>query len=660
MTPTSGARRSGAWILFGLALALATWGRILIVRGLVDQGWFTKYFELAGRFLDGRTPVDRLGDVSAAYFWAIVALRTLGSGVTVIRELQIAGVTVAALLCALAAKRLGGWVAAVATAVLILGNRAALVISTELEPEVLILIVNSAAILAVVVWMRAPRVSVAAAAGLLLGLSTTARPVALGIVILITVWMAFSSRRSAAALIGTALVPILLLVGVNWSLTGSGFIMQPGSQFYDGNNPLATGAAGVLPRIVADIERTFDEPDYLHVAYRIVAAGATGEGIDPYVSNRYWSDKAIAFIRTYPGRALELFGWKAVHSIHNYDIYDLLTTKMKGVELRRYPAIPFGLIFALAVVALSLHRPLRDLLPLGLFAAATLAALIVFNVSARQRNALLAPLAVVGGVGTSAVVRLARARSDRALIAFGAVIVITPLLGINGAPVRENDYVWLSLVRSESLESRAKEAMRRGDRAGATDLAALASIYRPAYPSLVSGAALRRTALRLAAGTESPQQLYDAAVALERVGAWREAETILAAIDDYRPLRENRSVSSVAWYRARAALRLGQPRAIVDELLGRAAREAPGDPHVLALRAVLGDGESAVILDRLHDPFTRDFALASAYATTGDLQRAETLAASVSSRMPRWRRPELLRHALRTAGHRSGSSGAGR
>jgi hypothetical protein len=147
------------WTAVLLAAALLTWARIALIDNLRDQGWFVKYYELADRILAGDIPRDRIGDVSPGYLWLTVALRALSLGVRAIRDLQIAGLTLAALLCALAAKRLGGWVAAIAAAALVLGNRAALVVASELEPETLILVLTAAALLALTVEDRRSRLS---------------------------------------------------------------------------------------------------------------------------------------------------------------------------------------------------------------------------------------------------------------------------------------------------------------------------------------------------------------------------------------------------------------------------------------------------------------------------------------------------------------------
>ncbi|HEX8169360.1 MAG TPA: hypothetical protein VF824_02335 [Thermoanaerobaculia bacterium] len=635
---TARARRIVFWSALLAVLTLVTWARIFVVDHLRDQGWFVKYYAFADRILAGDIPHDRIGDVSPGYLWLTVLLRALRVGLHGIRDLQIVALTLAAVFCAAAAKRLGGWPAAITAALLILGNRAALVLATELEPETLILLITSAALLAVVSY-RPEATARHAALGLLIGLSVITRPVALAALVLVCAWFFFVSRKSAFVIAGAALVPIVAVLIVNATLTGHLFIMQPGAQFYEANNPLASGCAGVLPRVIDDLGAASNEPDYLHVAYRLVAARATGRAIDARFANRYWSAKALAFFRLQPQAALDLFGWKAILSIHHYDIYDLVTTKLKANELSHYPAIPFGVAVVLSLLAFALRANRRAVIPVALFAVATFVALVLFNVSARQRNALLAPMAVLGGAGVAQLVALLRARTEQALIAFGAVMILTPLLGIEGAPMRENAYDWSTYLGGVELRSAAFAARARGERVRAVELAAAASLLDPLAPPLVSAPALRRAALAAAATTDSPPRLFDLAIALEKAGAWREADAILATIPRYHPRRENRAVSSVAYYRARAALHMNLPRHLIAQLLDEAATQSPGDPTILALRSLTIDPPAITELNALHDPFTRDYALAQAQADLGHPAAARQLLVAVATRLPEWRRP---------------------
>jgi hypothetical protein len=331
-----------------------------------------------------------------------------------------------------------------------------------------------------------------------------------------------------------------------------------GTQFYEGNNALATGCGGVMPRVVGQLQTRFRHasPDPV---YRLIAERA---GADP---KRYWRDQALAFIREYPWVAIRRFGAKALLTVHHFDVYDIVTAQRRGVQLAHDPAIPFGVAFVLACCALVLRGTRRDLLPFAFFALGIVGMLTIFVVSARQRNVLLVPLAILGGVGVAELVALGRKRIEHGLVAFGAVLIAVALLGVETTRMREYDHMW-------------------------------------------------RRALHLPVDPDGPAALFDRALELERGGQWVDADAILASIGGYRPMRQTAAVSSVADYRARAAIALGRP---VREFIERARTEAPGDPYVLALRAAGNDDRASRLLEELHDPFTRARAKRHAFGTGG-------------------------------------------
>jgi hypothetical protein len=502
----------------------------MIDPNLGDPGWLLTYVDLADRILAGSHP--HVADVSPVYLGFLVALRFLGAGIAAIRAVHLAMLALSALFCALASRRLAGWMAAIATAVLVLGNRAAFAVCAELDPKALIFLLTSAALWSL---LRGSHVL----AGVLLGIAAVTHPYGYVLLLIALVWSR-SWRLGVAAAIPIAVVLALSPVESHSS-----------TQFYEGNNPLATGCAGVTPRVVTELQarRRDHSPD---TAYRLIGGD----------DRHYWRGKAFAFIRELPAIAARRFATKALLTIHHFDVHDIVTAQRRSRQLARFPAIPFGVAFVLAVAALVLRRR-RDLLLPALFAVAMIVLLTIFVVSARQRNVLLAPLAILGGAGVAEIVALVRARRiEHALLAFGAVLIAAALLGIETTPMREYDHMW-------------------------------------------------RTALRLPVDPSSPPSLFDRAIALERAGRWREADAILDSLGDYHPMRQNSAVSSVAYYRARAALAMHRPS---DAFIARAVAEAPGDPNVLALRAAQTmDHQAARLLDELHDPITRDRALRYAF-----------------------------------------------
>src|SRR5947208_2502358 len=129
----------------------------------------------------------------------------------------------------------------------------------------------------------------------------------------------------------------------------------------------------------------------------------------------------------------------------------------------------------------------------------------------------------------------------------------------------------------------------------------------PAPPAQLRAAAMQ--ALRL---DYSPSRRFSVAIALEHAGANAEAERLLRELqsEGFHPYRRSRGVSSVAYYLARALLAQNR-RAEAMPLVAQARAEAPGDPDALALSIILGARQFATELDALHDPFTRNRALAT-------------------------------------------------
>jgi hypothetical protein len=511
-----------------LLLALLTWTRIRLIDALPDQGYFAKYLIVADQILAGHIPRDRLLDFSPLYLWFVVAMRAIGAGFHAIRSLQMALLSVAAVFVAVAARRFGR-LAVIAAPVLLLGSRGALVCATEVEPETLILLFNAASLCA----LDFSHIL----AGFLLGLSAACRPVALLVVIALAIAM-----RSWRLVAGAA-VPVIALLIINVSLTREFTLMDPGTVLYEGMNPNAAGYEGVQPRIVNDLERQSRDPDYLHVAYRVIAARALGHPVTRAESNRFWTAKALAFMRAYPAAALRLTARKFYFAIHSYDAYDLATMARKNFLLARSLFIPFGVPAALAIMAIVLR--IRGTAPFVIFTCAAGLTLVLFYVTARQRNAILPPLVILAAAAFATLSRLlVSSRRLRAGATFILAIVIAVLLSIDGPAQREDAAGWL------------------GTRNG-----------------------------------------FDQAIELQQRGRWAEADALLAQLekDGYRPIRENRAVSSIAYYRALAAAHLGRdPR----PFLAQAEREAPGNEHILATLAALGDRRAEQVLFDLHDPLT--------------------------------------------------------
>jgi hypothetical protein len=609
-------------------LAAVSWHRILLIDELPDQGYFAKYTTFAAQIARGDIPRERLADLSPAYVWLLAGIeKSVGLEFTALRTAQIVAVSLVALLAGLIAARFGGLFAASIAALLVLGSRGPLLNATEAEPETLILLLNTAALFFLLRPSRARRPVELFAAGLLFGLSATARPVALLAAVAIAIWLLFErrkgeSRRWRAPLFAAGVVlPVILVIAVNARLTGDAAVMDPGTVFYEGMNPSATGYAGVQPRIVNDLEASLRIPDALHVAYRMVASNALGRKLTRDESNRYWMGKSLAFARTYPRAALRLTVRKMFYAVQNHDAWDLSTIARKERQTDG-PWVPFAFLFAAALGGIALRRR-AETAPLLLYAAASYAVLVAFYVTARQRNALIPALAILAAIGIARCIELARIRKRAVAVgAIAGVSAITALLSLDTNGQREDLWSWRAAWNSAALWGQAAEAEKSGEARLAATLRAQSALYLTAHPAEADPALVRELALTELKGREQPPaRLFDLALALQRTGTWDLAESILANLHNsgYVPLRENRAAHSVAFYRAKSLLRIGRA-AEARALLEQALREAPGDAQVLALAEKLGTDpvRASRLLDMLHDPLTAARARKDAALIVGD------------------------------------------
>ncbi len=638
--------------------ALWTLHRIHVVDTLSDQGYFAKYTELARRTLEGDLPIDRLGDVSTGYLWAVAFLSgPLALDPLAIRTLQIVLVTVAALLVGAAAWSRWSATAGLAAAGVLLLSRGALLNATEIEPETMILLLTSGALALLIARSGS---GATASAAVLFGVTAVFRPSTIlptALVAVATILAATPRNRlrTAAVFVIGACAPLLIARLATYALIGFWPpSMNPGTVFFEGWNPAATGYLGEAPAIVKDVEHGLELPDGLHVAYRTVAARATGTDPSAAGANRYWAARAFAFIQLQPASAVGLFARKGVFFLHSHDAWDLATLQRKSAALRRWGWLPFGFAVALAGLGAVWGRRIPGVASLTLFTAGSWAVMVLFYVTSRQRNVVLPAVALLVGLTAHEILRRWRAGSRRSVaIAVGACVVIALVLTRTGPAQREDDHTWnLRFAAEQALgeAARADAAGRLSDRDSA--LARAATCLDREAMLAAPATLVRQQALAEVESGPSTQRRFDLGLVLAEIEQWNDAVTVFEGLraDGYRPRRGARITSSVSFHLARCQLALGNRERALSNL-HEALEEAPGEARTLALHALLTEtttpDQAASSLHRLqmmHDRFTVSLALADAWMDLGrpDLAGAAisgvdaTLAESTLSRERSW------------------------
>ncbi|HEX7191603.1 MAG TPA: glycosyltransferase family 39 protein, partial [Thermoanaerobaculia bacterium] len=129
-----------------LLVAAAAVRDVVVLGRFAKEVPFGKYLTLADSVVAGNLPADRMNDVSPLYLWSVSAGRAIHLSPWALSWIQIVGTLIAALLAALTARALAGDMAGLAAALALLASCTVVLNASELEPEVLILLLNALAI----------------------------------------------------------------------------------------------------------------------------------------------------------------------------------------------------------------------------------------------------------------------------------------------------------------------------------------------------------------------------------------------------------------------------------------------------------------------------------------------------------------------------------
>ena len=385
--PSSRARISPA-----VVVAAASAVHLLLGLVLLPRWMFSKYPDFARLLVQGRLRPEEGADVSPLYLLINLALSP-----ELIRVVQsILGALCVGLVFLVARRMFGtlaGWVA------LALAALAAplLLYEATLEPDLLILVANLAALAFLVVGDPRERPRAAWAAGGVLGLSSALRPSNLALLAVAILWLGWTTRRlgsrrmlvTAGGALAAGLVMLVLPLGLVRVTVGQqlGATMSVGEMLHICNRPEGNGIGYQSPALVKLLEqqvRSADRPDPFHGIYRRFARAAVSPDLSPVACERYWVDRTAAFVRNEPAAWLHLVGAKALVFLAGPDAHDVAEVRQAEQSLPVPPLLSFRLLTAAGLAGLvvcALRR--RPLGMLGPYLVALLAVSLVFCVTSR-------------------------------------------------------------------------------------------------------------------------------------------------------------------------------------------------------------------------------------------------------------------------------------
>lgn len=661
----SGAMKASLGSLAFLAGVLTLGVHASIIAAYDAPVSFRKYTLAAEQHLSGELPVERLMDLSPLYFELAVAATRLAGALpppaegappradALLAAFQVLLVAVAAGFLAWLLERRFGRLLAGAGVLVFLVDRHVLVYERVAEPEACLLFfvlgwiffLERAAEAGGGSW-RAPL-----AAGVLAAATLLTRPTFLPLVLTVPLYLRLRGgdrwiRRSLvfAAPVAAALLVVLLRAA---AVTGDPRtpVMNPGTVFYEGNQPLSLGTSAIYPPTVLGLLKIDDErPDAAHENYRTVARAAAGRDLSISEVNAFWSGLAFGHVRAEPGRFLTVLSVKLRHVVNGYRWHDVGPAWGYDRALR-LPYVPFALLAAagLAGMLFEARRGWRAYLYYGL-AGLQVAVMLAFYVSARQRLVLLPAMIYFALAGIEKLVHERRPLYRTAHLA--AVVLVAVAFSLPDDAIRDDRYKREGRAIARSRFHELHERTRERPMAALVDLALGAYRHAPGVSSVPAyfpqeEKSLDEALAELLAKEPRPgvPAAFDRASVFLRAGRVGEAEAIFStlAAADRRVYRGGWEASLPRFHLARiAALRGDRDGAV--RLLEEALERVPGDPFVLADLVVLtGETRYREALAVGVSVLDADYLLGRAFAHYGRSEEAAAALGSVVERLPAFR-----------------------
>lgn len=664
--------RRTAWAIAALVF-LAHWAISLLAP---LPGTFGKYPMAARQLRSGEMAAERLIDFSPLYLELNrLGLRCeplLGPLETFLPWLQIALFALAVAAAATVASRHLGRRAALAFALLLAGERHAVIYVRVLEPEVLLLALLAAWLYFLDREGDRPTLRELAAAGVAAALAIATRPTLLPVFLLAAPlflafrlgfrrdfrpWRAFS-RALAVFLLPLAVAAALLSLRAA-AATGDfrSPAMNPGTVFFEGHQPLSTGTSARYPPAVHLAVRgePDTQPDVAHVVYRRIAREESGDRALPIAAvNDFWAGRAFAFAGDRQLLAFRRAVKQLRYALHAYLFHDVSQAMLLEQRVGRL-FVPFSLLAALAVWGAVAALPrYRRLLLFYAILAAQLGVMTLFYVSARQQMVLLPALVLFALVGVADL----RARGRSGLLLGLLLLGLALALAVRDPAQNEDLYLRTSFSSSlalrEPLTARlgagaAMASLREEICAAAAEMPSRLEDTRPAgYPqdaeSLESCVARRlRQRLANARGWQQASLEFDLAVVELLLGRLGEAEALLRPLAEsgLRFPRDGADPSLPEYYLARIAFLRGDPAA-ARATLEKALEASPGEPFVLAdLGALTGEEGYRRLLLRYYSQLDESWIAGRAQLFYRHPEAARAALEAVVARLPKVRRPRL-------------------
>lgn len=591
---------------------------------------FGKYMIAAKMVIQKELPKERLLDFSPSYLYLHIIVHKLFSNpVPIIQWIHIILIASSTFFLYLLLHNSFRFIIALLGSIAFTLNHSVITHVQAFEPEPLVIFL----LLGFLFFIHRSGLKNRLTAGLFFGLGILTRPNFLPVLLAIPVYFFLKREEHNQKWLKPTLqfaIPALICVCFLWGrssyITGSFSTtsMNPGTVFFEGNNPNSWGHSSKYPLLVEEFARQYpQQPDYQHEAYRKFARNVAQKQMTVTAVNGYWAKKALNFIQDHPLRFAQLILKKILHFFHAYEWHDLFNSYWNNLKLQnaKIPAIPFWLISAMALIGLLVQKTAwKDNLLFYIIFFAQMMLMLVFYVSARQRAAIIFVFIFFACATLQFVIK----NSKRLIVVLG-LVPLCFLFWYKTDFMHEDSHLWAATKTSNdslnmAYHSRSTHNFKEAARLSALALAAAPwkAISRRPSDLAFEPEDFEHRALQF----EFPQTFsrrFDRASLYIQAGQIEEAENILKALSNeaYEFNRDYYQSSEPNYYLGWIAFQRNTKTLAID-LLEKGLEDSPGDPSILSLLAVLTNrDEFRNKLFRYFDDISAHFYLGKAQLENG-------------------------------------------
>lgn len=230
-----------------------------------------------------------------------------------------------------------------------------------------------------------------------------------------------------------------------------------GINFYEGNNPMASGVHLPAPHI-----RTV--PKYEENDARAYAERQEGRVLKPSEIESFWYREGLRFIWNSPRRAFKLIWSKFIFFINTYEVpdnYNLYFMGEHGVSFLRLPFFTFGVLLPLAIVGFVFRKKTSEQWLVATMAVVYGATVVLFYVTARYRLPITVFLLPFSGAGAVELFNVIRSKKIKAcclrlgVFLFFAAAGHAAMIPAEFSYAREYDVLASLLKKEDPVRARA-------------------------------------------------------------------------------------------------------------------------------------------------------------------------------------------------------------